>query len=339
MIARKENAKKRPFKGVSFDVLALGQKSMLTLNSLLETKSPSLKYRVMTELLDMSTNDQELIKIKSEIHNSEQVIQILSKMHEDGYWLQQNPRTKKYIGAGVEYGNYSTTHFCLSYLSELALTRDNPSIAKAAERYLNLQKEDGDWFQHLSCLFGYNIRTFIKLGYREDPRVQQSINLMLENKRLDHGYLCDLHEKKSKNKKSCIHGTTKVLMAFSELPEYWQHPRCKSLIGYFLNREGIYKSNDKESFIRQGIDLNAFPIIWQANLWEILYSLSKMGYGKDTRLKRAWDLLESKTDKDGRIKLDWAPPKSSWKTGKLKEYNEWLTFYILLAKKYNGDKL
>jgi hypothetical protein len=101
----------------------------------------------------------------------------------------------------------------------------------------------------------------------------------------------------------------------------------------------MIKTDDKQSFIRQGIDLNAFPIQWKANLWKIVYSLSKMGYGNDMCLKRAWDLLESKTDKHARIKLDWIPPKSLWKTGKLNEYNEWLTFYILLAKKHIAQYL
>jgi hypothetical protein len=157
---------------------------------------------------------------------------------------------------------------------------------------------------------------------------------MLENNRFDNGYLCDMHEKKSKKKKSCIRGTTKVLLAFSELPEYWEHPRCKSLIKYYLDREGIYKSKDKESFINHDIELTSFPITWRANLWEILFSLSKMGYGKDIRLIRAWNLLDSKIDIDGRIKLDWTPGQCLWKVGKREEYNEWLTFYVHLAKKH-----
>ena len=195
------------------------------LNWLLNTDSPSLRYRVMTELLDVPTQDSEIVELKSLIPNSIQVMHILSKMHPDGYWLQQNQTTKRFVGDDVEYGSYATTHFCLSYLSELGLTKENVLVAKAAERYLNLQKNDGDWFLHLSCLYGFNIRTFIKLGYRDDARIQKAIDLMLQTDRLDNGYLCDMHEKKTKKKKSCFRGTTKVLLAFSELPEYWNVPR------------------------------------------------------------------------------------------------------------------
>ena len=44
------------------------------------------------------------------------------------------PRRARVIGAGVEYGAFATTHFCLSYLAELGLDRNNPQIERAAEQ-------------------------------------------------------------------------------------------------------------------------------------------------------------------------------------------------------------
>jgi hypothetical protein len=305
-----------------------------TLNWLLNTNNPSLRYRVLTELLDIAADDREVAELKKIIPDSPQVMQILSKMHPECYWLQQNQTTKRFVGDDVEYGSYATTHFCLSYLSELGLTKENPLVEKAAERYLNLQKDDGDWLLHFSCLYSFNIRTFVKFGYRNDPRIQRSIDLMLQTNRFDNGYLCDMHEKRSKKKKSCVRGTTKVLLAFSELPEYWNHTRCISLINYYLDREGIYQRKDNTRFVNKDIFANSFPSGWYTNNWEILYSLSKMGYGQDIRLKRAWDLLDSKSDADGKIKLDWTPTRCIWKIGSKGQPNEWLTFYVLLARKF-----
>lgn len=92
-------------------------------------------------------------------------------------------------------------------------------VEKAAERYLGLQKEDGDWWEHLSCLSCYNIRTFIMLGYRDDKRVQKAIDLMLDTHRPDGGYLCGIHEKgKGRPQKSCVRGAAKALLGF--LPYY-----------------------------------------------------------------------------------------------------------------------
>jgi hypothetical protein len=183
---------------------------------LLEHENPSVRYRTLVELLKRPNNDSEVIECKKRIPQSGPVKELLNKMHPEGYWLQKNPRTKEVTGDGVKYGAYGTTHFCLSYLSELGMDRDNNEISKAAERYLNLQKSDGDFLRHFSCLNGYNIRTFTKLGYGNDERLEKSINLMLNTDRPDGGYLCDMHEGKYKTKsvKSCIRGSVKMLLAF-----------------------------------------------------------------------------------------------------------------------------
>ena len=145
---------------------------------LLEPEDPTLRYRTMVELLNKPQDYPEVQECKNQIPNSDPVKKILGKMHPEGYWLQKNPRTKEIFGEGVEYGAFGTTHYCLSYLAELGIDRTHPQVAKAAERYLNLQKGDGDFYRNFSCLLGYNIRTFTMLGYRSDERVQRSIDLL-----------------------------------------------------------------------------------------------------------------------------------------------------------------
>lgn len=301
---------------------------------LLNPDDPSLQFRVMTELLDISETEKEITAIKKQISGSKPVQKIFGKIHPDGYWLQKNPRTKKIVGDGVEYGSFATTHFCLSYLSELGLTKEHPLIEKASERYLNLMNDDGDWWEHMSCLLGYNIRTFVKLGYKNDKRLQKAIQLLLNTNRPDGGYLCDMHEKygKRKKKKSCIRGSAKALLALSDFPEHWNHPRCKELIQYFLNRNGIYNSQ-KTEFANKDMLPFSFPMTWGTNSWEILFALSKMGLGNDERLANAWDFIKSKQNKEGKYLLDYTPTQSPWKVGKKGEPNKWVTFYVLLAYK------
>src|SRR4030042_4969468 len=163
---------------------------------LLQDDEPSLKWRTLRELLDCDNNLPEVIQAKSAILQSTPVRALLDKMHPDGYWLQQNPRTKIFVGDGALYGSFATTHFCLAYLAELGLDRNHPQVEKAAHRYLSLQNPDGDWLNHYSCILGYNIRTFVMLGYRDDTRIKQSIELMLQTVREDGGYLCAWHEGK-----------------------------------------------------------------------------------------------------------------------------------------------
>lgn len=294
-----------------------------------------MKYRTLTELFDRSLSDHEVMECNGEITDSVPVKDLLRKMHPEGYWLQKNPRTGKALGDGTEYGAFGTTHYCLSYLAELGMDRTNLQVAKAADRYLNLQEEDGDFRHHYSCLLGLNIRTFIMLGYRDDSRVQRSIDLLLHTERPDGGYLCDWHEGKYKTKpvKSCIRGSVKALLAFSYLPEYWKHYRVKKLVDYFLLRGGIFKSTNPKELVNRDMERNSFPITWRANVFEVLYALSKMGTGKDRRLGRAWSFLDTKVDEKGRYVLDWTPEQSPWKVGKRSQPNKWITLYANLAHK------
>ena len=306
---------------------------------LLEPENPSMKYRTLVELLGKSQNDHEAVECKREIAESVPVKSLLSEMQPDGYWLQKNPRTGKMLGDGTEYGAFGTTHYCLSYLAELCMDRTNAQVARAAERYLNLQKEDGDFRHHYSCLLGLNIRTFTMLGYKNDSRVKRSIDLLLNTERPDGGYLCDMHEGKYKTKtvKSCMRGSVKALLASSYLPDYWTHDRIRKLISYFLLRGGIFKSTNLKELVNKDMERNSFPISWRANVYEVLLALSRMGYGKDSRLERAWSFLDVKADKNGRYVLDWTPEQSPWKVGKRNQPNKWITFYAHLAHKFRSE--
>ena len=304
---------------------------------LLETENPSVRFRALDELLGRGESP-EALEAKHLIPSSAPVISLLEKMHTDGYWQQKNQQSGRVLGDGVEYGSFGTTHFCLAYCAELGLDKTHPLVAKAAERYLGLQKEDGDWLGHYSCLYAYNIRTFVKLGYLRDEHIQKAIDLMLNTARPDGGYLCDMHEKPSKRQeKSCIRGSVKALLAFAELPEYWKHTRCLALVDYFLSRHGIFKRKDHTIFVNDDMKRNSFPVIWRANVWEILYALAKMGYGRDERLQDAWEVLDSRKDSEGRYRLDWTPTQCPFKVGKAGEPNKWVTLYCLLDKKYAGQ--
>lgn len=305
---------------------------------LLEESNPSVRYRTLVELLDYKENDSEVVDSMKLIPNTKDVKNLFSKMHPDGYWLQKNPRTKQILGDGVAYGSYATTHFILSYLAELGLTKENEIVAKAAERYLSLQAEDGDWWLHMSCLIGYNIHTFIKLGYKDDIRVKKALDFLLNQELPDNGYLCDMHIKKYKTKlpKSCIRGSAKALTAFSLVQDLYEHERVKKLLEYFLDRNAIYKSKDLNQFVNKDVIRFTYPITWGTNTYEILLALSRMGFGNDKRLDDAWEFMKSRETENGRYILDYSPGQSPWKVGKKGEENKWITFYVLLAEKYRS---
>lgn len=304
---------------------------------LLEEGGPSVRYRALTELLDLPRSDPAARAARRAAQRSEEAERILSRMQPDGTWLQRNG-AGRLVGDGVEYGSFATTHFCLSALAELGLDRREPRVARAADRYLGLQQGDGDFWRHMSCLYGYNIRTFLLLGYGGDPRLGRTVALMAGTWRDDGGYLCEMHEGKRKTRpvRSCARGSAKALMAYAMLPRLWRTARCRSLVGYFLGRGGIFRSDDPSVPVTRESAWTVFPFTWGCGLLDVLLPLATMGLGRRPELERAWAVLAEKRDAEGRYRLDWTPSQSLLRAGKRGAPNPWVTFYALLALKRRG---
>ncbi len=295
---------------------------------LLNSESPSIRYRMQKDFLGLEPDEN----LKERILASKPVEKIFKKMHPDGYWLHKG------IGDGIDYSMSSSTHFMLSYLAELGLGKWDERIDRAVRRYWSLKEPQKwlsppDYLTGQSCLYAYNLRTFIMLGYKDDVHMAPRIKALLNDVREDNGYLCVRKSFKSSTK-SCIRGTTKALMAYAELPEFWEHKSCKRTVDYFLSRNVYYKKPELTEKIRGGMQVS-FPFTIDASLLEPLYALSTMGYGRKRALSDAWNDLEDQKDTSGYYKLQWNPPVP-FKPGERGEGNEWVTFYALTALKRAG---
>jgi len=295
---------------------------------LLNSSSPSIRYRMQRDFQEREPDSD----LKDRILVSEPVKKIFKKMHPEGYWLYKG------IGDGIDYAMSSSTHFVLAYLAELGLGRWDERIDKAVKRYMAL-KEPGKYFSPpdyltgQSCLYAYNIRTFIMLGYRDHVHMRARVNALLEGVRHDNGYLCDRKTFKDSTK-SCIRGSLKALMAYSELPDLWSQKSCKKTVDYFVSRNIYFKKPELTEKIRGGMK-TVFPFVIGESLLEPLYALSKMGYGRKSAMGDAWKSLEEHRTEDGLYRLDWHP-NAIFKPGEKGEGNEWVTFYSLLALKHAG---
>lgn len=301
------------------------------LDWLLEAENPSIRSRVLVEILGAPIDDPAVRKARSEITASRAVRSIFARMNPEGYWLYRGQ------GAGVGYAMSSSTHFVLAYLAEMGLDRTDERIARAADRYLSLQEPDRpdprpweippDTRNRQSCLYAYNLRTFQLLGYGADPRVLERVEFLLNDCRADGGYLCDRPSFHPRTK-SCIRGTVKALMAFAELPDTWRSKRCLELVDYFLRRQVIFKSSQPGELVRTEAAITIFPFVISASLLEPLYALSRMGYGSHPALEPAWGILLSKKDEQGRFRLDRSV-QSIFNPGQSGTANKWVTFYAL----------
>lgn len=65
----------------------------------------------------------------------------------------------------------------------------------------------------------------------------------------------------------------------------------------------------------------------------IVEAFSALGYGNDSKLKNAWDLINSNKDDIGRLILSGTLTKSYLPKEKVGKPSKWATFYMLLAEK------
>jgi hypothetical protein len=309
------------------------------LDWLLEASNPAIRYRTLIELLGYSQTHSEVQQAYSEILNWKPILNIKKGMQPEGFW-QVKGEMGKIFGNGTEYRSFNTTHWVLGYLAEYGLTRKEEFIELAADRYLDLQKKDGDFWDHLSCLYGLNLHTFAKLGYSDDPRIQKTLELSLNSIRHDSGYLCDLHAKKKKKGmplKSCFRGTSKVLFGLAEYPTSWSHPNVKKLVDYFLNRHVLFKTAKPEDLVLKNAEALVFPFTYREGLIEILYPLLKMGFGNHPNMQRVWNLFEGKKTVNKKFPLDWKPINKYLIPGEIGEENKWTTFYAYLLYKLKNS--
>jgi hypothetical protein len=91
---------------------------------LLEAENPPVRYWALTELLDVPSDSPKVREIRAEITGSKSVEDIFSKMHPDGYLYYINKGSGEGRGDWLKYWDFTTTHWNLSFLSELGLDRD-----------------------------------------------------------------------------------------------------------------------------------------------------------------------------------------------------------------------
>jgi len=313
----------------------------MVLDWLLDADNPSVRYRALVELLDRPVDDAIAQEAKALIPESAPVRKIFARMHPEGYWLHRG------IGDGVAYAHPASTHFVLAYLAELGMDRCDERVAMAVERYLSLRAPDRpnpsrweippDYRNHQSCLYAYNLRTLVLLGYRDDPRIQERVEVLLNDARRDGGYLCDRPSFGARTK-SCIRGSIKALTAFAALPELWDTSRCQDLVDYFIRRRLYFRMSRPQEIIRGELTRTSFPFVISGSLLEPLYALSVMGYGQHPALQEAWACLDTKRDGQGRYILDWYPTAIPFNPGPKGQPSKWVTLYAYLALRHAATR-
>ncbi len=267
---------------------------------LLEGTDPSVRYRALRELLDRPEDDREVVAARSEIGRTGWAADLLALQLPAGQWT--TPAT---TGDDLYRPKYIATNWRLLVLADLGLTRTTPGLARAAEL---LMDREGDPRAGLGgsssevCFTGNCVRMFYRFGYRDDPRVQASIQWLLDTQKDDGGWHCS---------KQATGGTLdgwEALAAFAALSRADRTPAIQRSIErgaeFYLDRGLVHEGPDPYvPWLR-----SHYPVHYYYDALVGLDMLTRLGYGADPRLRPMLAWLTERRTPEGTWNLDAIHP-------------------------------
>jgi hypothetical protein len=278
---------------------------------LLEPGDPSVRYWALKDLLDLEEDAPDVAAARDVIMESPTVAAILGSMNLEGYWENQDD---------MYLPKYTASTHQLLILAELGARR-TPMIEKAVEHIFRFQRNSGHFLTKLpktergrdssvkdGCCFDGNILYYlIRFGYLDDPHTQRTLDFQAEyHDDEDAGWPCRAYPINPDGvfPVNCYMGAAKVLKALSHIPEERRSPEIRRVIRrevenildnniyqYLRNPDGTRK--DKAGWKRFG-----FPLFYQADILEILDTLTRLGV-RDPRMKPSLDLVLGAQQGDG----------------------------------------
>lgn len=314
---------------------------------LLQPGDIGVRYLALRDLA--GANGEELAQARRQAHAHGPIAQVLAEMHPDGYWEKPGP------GYGPKYRG---TVWSIILLAQLGASCEADARIERACSYL-LDKAltglgqfsaSGSPSGTADCLQGNLCASLLDLGF-QDPRLDRAFEWMarsvtgegvasVEDKTASVRYYAGksgpVFACGANNKLPCAWGATKVILAFSRLPEHSRSPLIRRAIeagvGFLLGTDPAaadypcgYAGKPSGNWWRFG-----FPVFYVTDVLQIAEALTGLGYGTDPRLANAIRLISVKQDSQGRWQLEYDYRGKTWGDfGAKKQPNKWVTLRAL----------
>jgi hypothetical protein len=267
---------------------------------LLDGTDPSVRYRVLRELLDRPEDDPEVAAARKEIGVKGWAAELLSRQLPEGQWFTPGTSARE-----LYRPEYVSTNWCMVVLSDLGATRSDPRVARAAElmldRYSSAEFDELGGKDSELCCTGNDVRIMTRFGYGEDPRVLRALEWLVSAQKPDGGWHCFPSEAGTLD-------AWEALAAFAALPNERRTPGIRRAIDrgmeFYLDRELLYENGATYApWLRLHYPVHYF--------YDVLVGLdvaTALGRGSDPRLGKALNWLEQRRNRDGSWKLEALHP-------------------------------
>lgn len=265
------------------------------INKLLNSDEPSIRFKVLVNVLDKRVDSDEVIKLQREIKSSERVKILLSERDKKGE-IPYHPY-KKWYGAhwvlftladiGYPKGDKSLIPLREQVYSWLLSRHHEKSIKIIEGRVRRCASQEGNALYYL-----------LALGLA-DERTEEFAKRLIKWQWPDGGWNCD------KNSKAINSSFMETLLPLRGLALYGKLTGDKKskraaerTAEIFLKRK-LYKRKKDDRIISEDFVKLHYPCYWHYDILFGLKVMAETGFIKDKRCKDALDLLESKRLPDG----------------------------------------
>jgi hypothetical protein len=314
---------------------------------LLEPGDIGVRYLALRDLVGATV--EEVAQARQQAHAHGPIAQVLAQMHPEGYWEKPGP------GYGPKYRGTVWSIILLAQLG--ASCQTDARVERACSYLLDNALTGGGQFSAsgspsgtADCLQGNLCASLLDMGC-EDPRLDRAFEWMARSVtgegvapmgdkaaavRYYAGKCGPFFACGANNKLPCAWGATKVMLAFSKLPDDSRTPLIRRAIeagvGFLLGTDPVtadypcgYSSKPSGNWWRFG-----FPVFYVTDILQIAEALTGLGYGKDARLMNAINLIRDKQDSHRRWQLEYDYRRKTWVDfGPKKHPNKWVTLRAL----------
>ncbi len=267
---------------------------------LAKDSDPSVRLRVLRDLLDRPEDDPAVVQVQKEIGRKGWAARILREQHPEGQWATRGTSAEE-----LYYPKYVATNWRLLVLSDLGLTKKHPRVAKGMDllvrRFLAVGELGGRGSE--VCITGNAVRMLLRFGYRRDPRLTPAIEWLVRHQKKDGGWHCFRSATGTLD-------SWEALAAFAALPTASRSPAILRAIergAEFYLKRGL--SREGPTPYRPWFRLH-YPIHYFYDVLVGLDVLTSLGYGNDPRIRPALDRLEAMRNRDGIWNMDALHPDS-----------------------------
>lgn len=264
---------------------------------LAKDSDPSVRARVLRELLDRPAEDPAVVNTLKQIGRKGWASQILRGQLPEGQWVTPGSSAFELYSP-----KYVATNWRLLVLSDLGMTKKNAGVARAANLFLDRFSKAGELGGRNAevCIAGNSVRMLARFGYLKDPRVRPAIEWLVSHQKKDGGWHCFRSSTGTLD-------SWEALAAFAALPPAARTPEIRRAIErgaeFFLKRRLFREGPTYRPWFRLH-----YPVHYYYDILVGLDFLTSLGYADDPRMRPALDRLESMRNRDGSWNMDALHP-------------------------------